>query len=202
MDFLSQITVRRIFLLVFSFLTLNSFGQDQGMLRSDSINISLVGKYMLIAFGVGIDFPIKQSSVTVQVGFSGTPNSHLDFSKEKVASIEYKHYSATERPNDQFYFGIYSIYKRIDHPGPHESTYKGNWTESKNIGIGPLYGMKWYKGKKIYLEGFLGAHVGWRWGEKRMDDINSIPVESYYTADEFMYGIRFGFLVGFHPIKK
>ena len=157
---------------------------------------------MLVAYGVGIDFPVKQSSITIQVGFSGTPNSHLDFTKEKVASIEYKHYAAAKYPSDQFYFGIYSIYKIIDHPGPHESTYQGNWTESKNIGIGPLYGMKWYKGKRFYLEAFLGAHVGWRWGEKRIDDVNSIPVESYYVTDEFMYGIRFGFLVGFHPIRK
>lgn len=194
--------MRRVFLLTLSFLSLNSFGQDQEIVRSDSINVSIVGRYMLIAYGIGIDLPIKQGSITIQVGVSGTPNSNLDFSKEKVTSIEYKHYSASKHPNDQYYFGIYSIYKRIDHPGPHETHYQGNWYESKNIGIGPLYGMKWYKGKRIYLEAFLGAHVGWRWGEKRIDEINSIPVESYYAADEFMYGIRFGFLIGFHPIKK
>ena len=195
-------------LILFLFFCRAVEAQQDKNFRSDTLNFSIQVRYLFVSFGAGVEFPFRQHSFGFQLGYNAVPvdgNIYLDFNLEKVGALEYKRYFQRKANfAKQYYYGSYLLLKRIEHASPHDEDWNGDWYESNSMNIGPLFGYKWYSGQRVYGELFFGVHGGWQWGDLRWD--NRAPSgernPSYQQAKKIAYGLRLGFSIGFHPIKK
>ena len=182
--------------------------QQDKVFRSDTLNFSIQVRYLFVSFGVGVEFPFKQHSFGLQIGYNAVPvdgNIYLDYNLEKVGALESKRYFQRKANfKKQFYYGSYLLYKNTEYASPHDEDWNGDWHESNSLSIGPLFGYKWYSRQSVYGELFLGFHGGWQWGNLRWDnrDFSGERNPSYQQADKIAYGLRLGLSLGFHPIKK
>ena len=131
--------------------------------RSDTINFSVQLRYLILSFGGGVEFPFRNHSFGLQVGQNYIPpggNWTIGFNVVKMAAIEYKKYV-----NQTFYYGSYVLYNQTDYESPEEGVWDGEWSESESANLGALAGVKFYRGRRIYLELFAGLHFGWQWGQ-------------------------------------
>lgn len=182
--------------------------QAQKTYRSDTLDFSVQLRYLFVSYGAGVEFPFRQHSFGLQLGYNAVPvdgNIYLDFNLDKVAALEYKRYIPRKSGSEnQSYYGSYLLFKNTEHASPHEADWEGNWYRSSSLNIGIMGGYKWYKGRRTYLELFAGIHAGWRRGRLRWDNSNPDTGQrnpTYRPAEEPAYGIRIGLSFGFHPLK-
>ena len=197
-----------ISLILFLFFCRAVEAQQDKDFRSDTLNFSIQVRYFIGTFGAGVEFPFRQHSFGLQLGYNAVPvdgNIYLGLNLEKIGALEYKRY-VQRKLNfaNQFYYGSYLIFKNTEHASPHDEDYYGDWYKSESINIGPMVGCKWYWGKRAYGELFLGFHGGWQWGDLRWDnrDLSGERHPSYQQANKIAYGLRLGLSIGFHPTKK
>ncbi|AHM59960.1 hypothetical protein D770_08485 [Flammeovirgaceae bacterium 311] len=176
--------------------------------RSDSLNFSVQARYLIVSFGAGVELPFRQHSFGLQAGFNGVPiegNIYNEFNIEKIAALEYKRYYPWRGiTGKHFYYGSYLIFKNTEHGSPHDADWEGQWYMSHSVNAGPLWGIKSYKGSRLYSDYFMGLHGGWQWGELKWDNRDPdthLRYPTYADAAKVSWGIRVGLSLGFHPVR-
>ncbi|WP_224998038.1 hypothetical protein [Cesiribacter sp. SM1] len=155
-------------------MTLPVKAQQAQTYRSNSLNFSVQARCLLVSLGAGVEFPFRLHSFGLQAGFNAVPiegNIYNEFNIEKIAALEYKRYYPWKGRRDKhFYYGSYLILKNTEHGAPHGADWEGQWYKSHSVNIGPMWGVKSYRGSRFYFDYFMGLHAGWQWGSLRWDN--------------------------------